>query len=76
MKGYMAILLILMSLVIIFMIKKLYDQRKENFTSIKKKFLIVRILGNDLRNLHGNTQTFHNLKFTLENETYLDQYVD
>ena len=32
------------------------------------KFLIIRILGNDLEGLHGSNQTLTNLKFTLENE--------
>ena len=26
------------------------------------------MLGNDIPGLHGNNQTFYNLKFTLENE--------
>ena len=30
--------------------------------------LIIRILGNDLSGLHGENQTYNNLKFTLENE--------
>ena len=33
------------------------------------KILIFRILGNDLQGLHGEDQTFTNLKFTLENES-------
>jgi hypothetical protein len=32
------------------------------------KFLIIRILGNDLEGLHGSNQTLTNLKFTLEHE--------
>ena len=32
------------------------------------KFLIIRILGNDLRGLHGSNQTFENLLFTLNHE--------
>ena len=32
------------------------------------KILLFRILGNDLSGLHGENQTFTNLKFTLENE--------
>lgn len=35
---------------------------------MEKKNLIVRILGNDLCNLHGDSQTIHNLLFTLDNE--------
>ena len=30
--------------------------------------VIIRILGNDLNGIHGNEQTYNNLKFTLENE--------
>ena len=33
-----------------------------------KKFLLIRILGNDLNGIHGNNQTINNLQFTLENE--------
>lgn len=33
-----------------------------------KKYLIFRILGNDLPTLHGNNQTIKNLEFTLINE--------
>jgi len=33
-----------------------------------KKYLIIRILGNDLEGLHGNNQTIKNLEFTLKNE--------
>ena len=33
-----------------------------------KKYLIFRILGNDLSGLHGNNQTLQNLEFTLKNE--------
>ena len=32
------------------------------------QFLIIRILGNDLSGLHGDTQTYNNLLFTLDNE--------
>lgn len=32
------------------------------------KILLFRILGNDLSGLHGENQTYKNLKFTLENE--------
>ncbi len=32
------------------------------------KILLIRILGNDLSGLHGENQTFTNLKFTLEHE--------
>lgn len=35
---------------------------------MKKKYLIFRILGNDLQGLHGNNQTIQNLEFTLINE--------
>ena len=31
-------------------------------------YLLFRILGNDLNGLHGENQTYNNLKFTLENE--------
>ena len=34
----------------------------------QKKYLIIRILGNDLESLHGCNQTYTNLEFTLENE--------
>ena len=43
----------------------------ENFTSsnnFKNKYCIIRILGNNISNVHSNTQTYDNLKFTLENE--------
>tara|TARA_B110000908_G_scaffold78102_1_gene93816 strand:+ start:385 stop:1284 length:900 start_codon:yes stop_codon:yes gene_type:complete len=36
--------------------------------SNKKLYLIIRILGNDLKGLHGNNQTITNLEFTLKNE--------
>lgn len=36
--------------------------------SNKNRFLIIRILGNDLKGLHGDDQTISNLKFTLEHE--------
>lgn len=39
--------------------------KKQN---IQKKYLIIRILGNDLESLHGCNQTYTNLEFTLENE--------
>lgn len=35
---------------------------------MNKKYLIIRILGNDLPNLHGNDQTINNLEFTLKYE--------
>jgi hypothetical protein len=38
---------------------------KEAFTA---KNIIVSILGNDIEGLHGESQTYDNLKFTLENE--------
>jgi len=40
---------------------------KEQFNDNKRN-IIIRILGNDLNGLHGNNQTYNNLKFTLENE--------
>lgn len=48
----------------------------ENFVDKKyqKKYLIIRILGNDLKGLHGNNQTLDNLKFTLENEKLNDRF--
>ena len=36
---------------------------------LQKKYLIVRILGNDLETLHGKNQTYNNLKFTIKNES-------
>lgn len=33
-----------------------------------KKYLIIRILGNDLPTLHGDNQTYSNLEFTLRHE--------
>jgi hypothetical protein len=36
---------------------------------LQKKYLIVRILGNDLETLHGKNQTYDNLKFTIKNES-------
>ncbi|MEP5600788.1 MAG: hypothetical protein ABJL44_07160, partial [Algibacter sp.] len=36
---------------------------------MQKKYLIFRILGNDLPGLHGDNQTLQNLEFTLLNET-------
>ena len=36
------------------------------------RFLIVRILGNNLPGLHGHRATFKNAKFTLENESLPD----
>ena len=35
------------------------------------RILMIRVLGNDLTALHGETQTYDNLKFTLENELCL-----
>lgn len=35
---------------------------------INNKYLMIRILGNDLDGLHGSHQTLENLAFTLENE--------
>ena len=35
---------------------------------MRKKIILFRILGNDLSSLHGNNQTYDNLKFTLQNE--------
>ena len=32
------------------------------------KYLIIRMLGNDLGELHGNNQTYNNLKFTIDHE--------
>ena len=37
--------------------------------SKQKKYLIFRILGNDLEGLHGTNQTILNLEFTLKNES-------
>ena len=34
----------------------------------KKKYLVIRMLGNDLAGLHHPQQTIKNLEFTLENE--------
>lgn len=39
----------------------------------KNLYLIVRILGNDLDGLHGDNQTFSNLKFTLKNENKFEK---
>lgn len=41
----------------------------ETETKVKKRNLIIRILGNDLEQIHGHDQTYENLKFTLENES-------
>ena len=43
---------------------------KEHFsnTNTLKKMCIIRILGNNLNSVHSDTQTYDNLKFTLENE--------
>ena len=38
----------------------------------QKKYLIFRILGNDLEGLHGTNQTILNLEFTLKNESIFD----
>ena len=48
----------------------------ENFVDKKKqkKYLIIRILGNDLKGLHGDNQTYNNLKFTLENEKLNEEF--
>ena len=35
---------------------------------INNKYLMIRILGNDLDGLHGSHQTLENLAFILENE--------
>ena len=35
------------------------------------RILMIRMLGNDLSALHGETQTYDNLKFTLEHELCL-----
>ena len=43
------------------------DPKDEKATRI----LMIRMLGNDLSALHGETQTYDNLKFTLENELCL-----
>jgi len=40
--------------------------------SNQKKYLILRILGNDLEGLHGTNQTILNLEFTLKNESTFD----
>ena len=42
--------------------------KKEYFSNILKKMCIIRILGNNLNSVHSDTQTYDNLKFTLENE--------
>ena len=55
------------------------ENRDENITNIEKpennksintndKNIIIRILGNDIPGLHNESQTYNNLKFTLENE--------
>ena len=36
---------------------------------VKKKFLIIRMLGNDMPNIHHKYQTLKNLEFTLKNES-------
>jgi len=36
---------------------------------VQKKFLIMRMLGNDMPNIHNEHQTITNLEFTLKNET-------
>jgi len=41
----------------------------ETETKVKKRNIIIRILGNDLEQMHGYDQTYENLKFTLENES-------
>ena len=40
-----------------------------NWYKSKKKYLIIRMLGNDLVGLHHPKQTIENLKFTLEHES-------
>jgi glycosyltransferase involved in cell wall biosynthesis len=45
-----------------------YSAKIESNTN-KKKNIIIRILGNDLEQIHGEDQTYENLKFTLENES-------
>ena len=36
---------------------------------VKTKNIIIRILGNDLEQIHGDDETYENLKFTLDNES-------
>jgi len=36
---------------------------------VQKKFLIIRMLGNDMPNIHHKYQTLKNLEFTLKNES-------
>lgn len=45
-----------------------YIKNKEYYQNYKYKYGIIRILGNNLPGVHSDTQTYDNLKFTLENE--------
>jgi glycosyltransferase involved in cell wall biosynthesis len=51
------------------LLDKYSDLQKIESLTKKKKNIIIRILGNDLEQIHGEDQTYENLKFTLENES-------
>ena len=81
MKFKLTVLIIILMLITIYLI---YTNFNENFSSklnlnndklnissnpkINAKMCIFRILGNNLNSVHSDTQTYTNLKFTLENE--------
>ena len=46
-----------------------YNDTSDIENKIKTKKIIIRILGNDLEQIHGEDETYANLKFTLENES-------
>ena len=64
----MIYIVVFVFIIILFLLRN----KKENFdvkNTIKKKICILRIIGNDLKNVHSGRQSLNNLKFILKNET-------
>jgi len=51
------------------LLDKYSDLPKIESITNKKKNIIIRILGNNIEQIHGENQTYENLKFTLDNES-------
>ena len=62
------ILLFLIIIILILYLFKTTNDTFSNYSTYSKKMCIIRILGNNINSVHSDTQTYDNLKFTLENE--------
>ena len=64
----MLLLVIILILNILFLWQRFSVKKKEFFINSNSKYLIIRILGNDIPSLHSESQTLDNLRFTISNE--------